>query len=140
MHDPLASKGQLTRDTSLALPSTAYTACLLGSGAPLHSSCCPWPLSHVLASPKCWSFLLQLGCTFTNCLLWALFRDSDLITWCQASTSLSEPFNPEASATEAVIFTNGLSWGHASAALQDPFMLPKLIPPDRLSHITKFSC
>lgn len=40
--------------------------------------------------------LLQLGYTFTKSLSQALFRGRDLITWCQDSYSLQDPFNPGA--------------------------------------------
>ena len=64
-------------------------------------------------------------------------------SWCQASTSLHDPFSPGLStATEAalspVVF-HGLSQCQASAALHDPFMPSKPVPPGWLLHSTKSS-
>lgn len=52
---------------------------------------CPWWCSHGagisnLGSP------LQRGCTCTRSLSWDLFRDPD--TWCQATASFQDIFNP----------------------------------------------
>lgn len=48
-----------------------------------------------LASLKCWGLLLQLHCTFTSSLSWALFRrDPDPDTWCRLSAFLHGLFNP----------------------------------------------
>ena len=57
----------------------------------------------MLASPKCWGPLMQLGCPFTS-------RRS---SWCQVSPTAS----------------SGLSQGQAPAALQDSFMPSKPEPP-----------
>lgn len=71
--------------------------------APLRSCCCPWWSSHGIVISKMLG-LLQLGCTFTNSL-------SGLSSWCQASASLHDPFNPRPSnATEALsMASRGLS-------------------------------
>lgn len=55
--------------------------------APLHSCCGAlwWP-SHSADISKMMQSL-QLGCTFTNTLSWALFRDCDPATQCQVSAS-----------------------------------------------------
>lgn len=67
------------------LPSAAHTACLLAS-ARLHSIAAAVlggpPL--VLASPKCCSLLLQLGCAFT-------IAAPGLSSWCKPSTFLHDP-------------------------------------------------
>lgn len=105
--------------TSPAPPSAAHTAHLLGS-CWLHSTAAAAAGDHpvVLASPKCWGLLLQLGRTFTNSLSWTLFM-------VPSPTFLHDPFNPEASTgTPACTVTSGLSRSsqcQASAALHDPF-------------------
>lgn len=44
---------------------------------------CLWPAtSNMIEYP------LNLGCTFTSSLSWALYRNSDCATWCQTSKSL----------------------------------------------------
>jgi hypothetical protein len=71
----------------------------------------------VLASPKCWDLLLQLGCT-------SPIASPRLPSWCQASTSLHDRFSPgPLTATEAALSpmaSLGLSQCQASAALHDP--------------------
>ena len=79
--------------TSLALPSVAHTACLLGSGW-LHSIIAAAVLGGqptVLESQKCWGLPLQLDCTFTNSLSWPLLRDPKPVTECQPSALLHAP-------------------------------------------------
>lgn len=63
----------------------------------------------VLASPKCWVFLLQLSCTFTN----------SLPSQCWASASVHDSFNSQRDCT----FPSGLLASHsacqASAGFHD---------------------
>lgn len=93
-------------------------SCLRSSGR-LHSTAaaalsgCPM----ALASPNCWGLLLQIA-------------SPGLSSWCQASTSLCDPFIHRASA--AIEASPGLSQRQASAALRDPFMSSKPVPPGRL--------
>lgn len=65
--------------TSLALHSGAHTVCLLRSGW-LHSITdgCFGGHPIVLAFPQLWGLLLELGCTFTTGLSWALFMTQSL--------------------------------------------------------------
>jgi hypothetical protein len=80
IHSP--SSGLLQGDwlTFPAVPSAAHTAPLLSS-IRLHSKAAAVLGDHpmVLASPECWSHLMQPGCTFTNSLFWALFGDPTVL-------------------------------------------------------------
>ena len=74
-------------------PSAAHSDCLLCSGW-LHSSAVAVLSGHPmgLASPKFWGLLVQLGCTFTNNLSCALFRDSNPAVYHQASPNCHSSF------------------------------------------------
>lgn len=67
---------------------------------------------------------LQLGCTSTSILFWALFRDSHSVTWYHASSSLHEVFGP--GLLLQWTFISSFSWlSHrikASAALHEYFI------------------
>lgn len=76
------------------------------SATAIHSTCSSTLQTSVVVlgisiSKIRWS-LLHLNCTFTSSLYWFHFRDSDLATWCQASTFLQDLFNPGTSTTAEV--------------------------------------
>lgn len=72
--------------------------------APLHTYCCPWWLSHGTDISKCWGPLLHLGCTFTNRLSWAFFRDS-IPTTCTTPQLFSRiPYIPSKPVVPAWLF------------------------------------
>ena len=103
--------------TSLALPSEAHTACLLGSKW-FHCHCYScWP-SHGIAISINWRLLLQLNCTFTNSL------SQSFPCGTKTSISLHEPFSPGPSiATEASsspMVSLGLLQCQSSVAFHDP--------------------
>lgn len=71
----------------------ACTTCLLGLGH-IHFTGGTVLGDHplVITSSKCYSLLLQLGCTFTNRLCWPLFGHSFLATQSQTLSVLNDPF------------------------------------------------
>ena len=62
--------------------------------APPHTRCCPWWLSCGTDTPDMPGSSLYLDCAFTSSLFCALFRDSNLASWSQVSTSPHDPFKP----------------------------------------------
>lgn len=87
-----APKG-LGRSPLSAPPSLAHTACLIDSGQ-LHTMPATAP---VFGACHLQYEGVSTGCTWITNLSWACFTDSDPATWCQASTSLHDPFNPSIS-------------------------------------------
>lgn len=96
-HNPLGSKAPLIRFSGSATHSSCGLSRRLGHAAAGLGSHSETPgISKMLPSP------LQLGCTFTARLFWALFSASDTAVRCQAFILLHDPFIPESStSTEA---------------------------------------
>lgn len=95
-----------TVSLSLPLLFTAHIACRLRS-APFHTCSCPWCLSCDPGISKMLASLRQLGCTFTRSRYWALFKDFNPATECQAS-SLYDPFNTGVSTASSLMAPTGL--------------------------------
>lgn len=90
IHSQSSGLLQRAQVTSVALPSAPHSLSSQLRLASLHCCCCLWSsYPMVLASPKCWGLLLQLGCTFTNSLSWNLFRDADSVAWSKSSISMT---------------------------------------------------
>lgn len=128
---PSQGLGHFSRSASVAL--TAYL-----DSEWLHSSTIAVLGGHliVLASPKCWDLLRQLGWTFSNSLSYALFT-------MPTSISLHNPFRPGPSTTtEAVplpMAFPGFPQCQALAALHDSIMSKKPVPFGWFLHTTKSS-
>lgn len=105
----------------------------------LHSCCCSWGDLEVLGSPRCRP-LPHLGCTFTNSLSWALFRDSEPATWCQTPASL---YGPSSTGLLLQLRLNShqqpLSVKTHEISMTPSFMPLKPVPPGRLSSTTELT-
>lgn len=105
-----------------------YSMSSTPSLAPLHCWCSWGGQPMVLASSKHWALLLRRGCTFTCSLL-------EILLVLPGLSFLAPPLQswPTESAHSPLAST-GLSQCPALLVLHDPFMPPKSVPLQWLSH------